>query len=87
MGLIRDWVNEMGGMWGRMGQGEAGAFIGLPKPQQGTGHAGGTGHVPPQPPNALTEKQRQMLNRFFHQQYGRYPISEYEFQQWLRDNW
>ncbi len=35
----------------------------------------------------LTEQQRRMLMKFFHQQYGRYPQSEYEFQQWLCNNW
>ena len=79
MGLIKSWLDEMGDMWGRMAEGDPDAFIGQPaRPGGGKG---------PPPANSLTENQRRMLMRFFHQQYGRYPQSEFEFQQWLRDNW
>ena len=96
MGLIRDWLNEMGDMWDRMSQGDATAFLGLPR--QGTGPGGtgpgrtsgpgtGPGGAPAGPPGNLTENQRQKLMQFFHQQYNRFPQTEYEFQQWLRANW
>jgi hypothetical protein len=83
MGLIKGWIEEMGDMWGRMSAGDPTAFLGLPSQHTGTGSGTGPGG----PPGSLTDHQRQMLMRFFHQQYGRYPQSEYEFQQWLRDNW
>jgi hypothetical protein len=86
MGLIRDWLRNMGEIWEGMAEGDPGAFIGLPRHGKGTGTGhGGTGEGGM--PSSLTEHQRQMLNRFFHQQYGRYPLTEFEFQQWLRDNW
>ena len=63
--------------WKRMATegGDWKTWIGIPKSPPAT---------PPQP---LTEKERQMLNTWFHDDYGRYPVSDYEFQQWLRDNW
>ena len=94
MGLISSWLDEMGEMWHRMAAGDPLAFMGLPAHSTGTGHGGtghgGTGHRGTGdggPPTSMTAHQRQMLNRFFHQQYGRYPVSDYEFQQWLRDHW
>lgn len=76
MGEIRD-------MWRRMSAGDPSAFMGLPE-KTGTGHSGtGDGG----PPDSLTAHQRDKLMQFFHQQYGRYPQSEYEFQQWLKHNW
>ena len=83
MGLIRSWIREMSDTWGGMAQGDAGSFIGLPKSSKGTG----TGHGSTPDGSVLTEHQRQMLTRFFHQHYGRYPVTEFEFQQWLRVNW
>lgn len=83
MGLIRDWIKEMGDMWRRAEQGDASAFIGLPRPAGKTGT--GSGATPDG--SVLTEAQHRMLTRVFHESYGRYPLSEYEFQQWLRDNW
>lgn len=83
MGLIRSWIREMGDTWSGMAQGDAGSFIGLPKSGKGTG----TGDVSTPDGSVLTEHQRQMLMRFFHQHYDRYPVTEFEFQQWLRDNW
>ncbi len=86
MGFIRDCLDEMGETWHRMSEGDPGAFIGIGERSTGTGTGhGGTGGGGA--PGSLTEDQRRKLMRFFHQQYGRYPQSEYEFQQWLRDNW
>ena len=39
------------------------------------------------PPQSLTEEQQRMFMRWFHEDYGRYPVSEYEFRQWLHENW
>jgi hypothetical protein len=78
MGLIKSWIREMGDTWDGMARGEASAFMGVPKFGTGTGTPDGS---------VLTEHQSQMLMRFFHKQYGRYPITEFEFRQWLRDNW
>ena len=90
MGLIRSWIREMGNTWRGMSQGDAGSFIGVPKSGKGTGTGSGgtgTGHTSTPDGAVLTEHQEQMLMRFFHQHYGRYPVSQFEFQQWLRDNW
>ncbi len=38
-------------------------------------------------PSSLTDVKSRRLNTCFHRQYGRYPQTEYEFQQWLRNNW
>ncbi len=77
MGHIRD-------VWERMSKGDMGPLVGdFPETTKGTGTGDGTtpdGRV-------LTERQRQALRKFFHDQYGRYPLTEYEFQQWLQDNW
>lgn len=73
MGEIRD-------MWKRMSAGDPAAFMGLPEK---TGHGTGDGG----PPESLTKDQQDKLMQFFHQQYKRYPLSEYEFQQWLKHNW
>jgi hypothetical protein len=70
--------SEMKDMWERMSKGDPTAFLGLPKT--------GTGASTPEG-NVLTERERQMLMRFFHEQYGRYPVTDFEFQNWLRDNW
>jgi len=85
----------MGDVWDRMAQGDPGAFIGLP--ETGTSHCctpdGRTlstpdGSVWGTPDgNALNERQLLKLMEFFHQQYGRYPLTAFEFQQWLRANW
>lgn len=83
MGLISSWIREMGDTWSRMAQGDPKSFMGVPESGEGTG----TGHVSTPDGSVLTADQRQMLNRFFHQHYGRYPVTEFEFQQWLRDNW
>ena len=86
MGLIRDWLDEMSETWHRMSEGDLGAFIGIPGRSTGTG-TGSSGTGDGGAPGSLTEHQRRMLNTFFHRQYGRYPQTEYEFQQWLRANW
>lgn len=90
MGLLRDWINEMGSTWNGMAEGDAGSFIGVPQKTRGTGtgHGGtGTGHSSTPDVNALSVRQKKMLRNFFHEQYGRYPLTEFEFQQWLEDNW
>ncbi len=104
MGLIKDWIQEMGSTWSGMAQGDASSFLGLPSTgssntghqggSAGTGHSNtgrqggaigtgssGTGHT------ALTPHQRKMLLQLFHQQYGRYPLTEFEYDQWLEANW
>ncbi|HXU34245.1 MAG TPA: hypothetical protein VN851_27040 [Thermoanaerobaculia bacterium] len=96
MGLIKDWIAEMGSTWSGMAQGDANAFLGLPSTPQSTGHSN-TGHLGGQPgtgsPNTghpggtLTAPQKKMLMQLFHQQYGRYPVSEFEYDQWLAANW
>lgn len=82
MGLLRDWISEMGNTWNGMADGKAESFLGVP---QKTRRGPGTGH--PSTPGALTQHQKKMLKKFFHDQYGRYPLTEFEFQQWLEDNW
>lgn len=86
MGMIRTYLESVKETWEGMVEGDPRAFMGLPR--QGTG-SGMTGTGPGTPPSTerLTDRQRQMLMRFFHDHYGRYPVSEFEFQQWLRDNW
>ena len=86
MGLIKDWIHEMGSTWSGMAQGDTNAFLGLPSTgHSNSGHQGGTpgtGH-----PNTLTAQQKKMLMQLFHQQYGRYPLTEFEYDQWLAANW
>lgn len=77
MGMIRNMLNETGEMWHRMAAGDPRAFMGLPS--SGTGDGG--------PPSSLTAQQRQTLMQCFHRQYGCYPQSDYQFQQWLRYHW
>lgn len=85
LGLPRQQTGTGGGTG--PGSGPPGTGPGSGPPGTGTGGPpSGTGPGSG-PPGSLTEHQRQMLMKFFHQQYGRYPQSEYEFQQWLRDNW
>jgi hypothetical protein len=75
----------MGDAWGRIEKGDIRPedLIGVPRTEEqiGTGH----GSLPDG--SILTEYQRQKLMRFFHERYGRYPLTEFEFDQWLRDNW
>lgn len=102
MGLIKDWIQEMGGTWSGMAQGDANAFLGLPSTgHQNTGHQGGspgtghsnTGHQGDLPntghpgSGTLTPHQKKLLLQLFHQQYGRYPLTEFEYEQWLAANW
>jgi hypothetical protein len=105
MGLIKDWIQEMGSTWSGMAQGDASAFLGLPSTPQGTGHSNtghqggfpGTGHPNTghqggqpntgQPGAMLTPQQKKMLLQLFHQQYGRFPLTEFEYDQWLAANW
>ena len=74
-------------IWRRMAAGDdPGVWIGLPEKGKGTGPGfPGTGEGGP--PDSLTEEQKRKLMKFFHEHYGRYPLSDYEFRQWLRDNW
>jgi hypothetical protein len=91
MGLIRDYLKEVGETWDSMAKGD---FLPFMKPTRkgspGTG-PGSTGTGPGSTGSGtgsdLSERQRQTLSRLFHQHYGRYPQTEYEFQAWLRDNW
>lgn len=55
----------------------------------GWGPGTGDGNSPVTTPDGrpLTEQQLQMLMRYFHDQYRRYPLTQYEFSQWLRENW
>jgi hypothetical protein len=63
------------------------SIFGIPSSTTGTGTGGGgTGPGCP-PPESLTKQQRFKLEEFFHKEYGRFPASEYEFQQWLKHNW
>ncbi len=98
MGLIKNWIGTMGDTWSGMAHGDPNAFLGLPGPggpsgtghvttRVGTGGSSGTGHGTTPEGSVLTERQRDKLNEFFHNKYGRYPVTEYEFQQWLRANW
>jgi len=92
MGLIKSWIREMGNTWSGMAQGDPRSFMGTGTGHgggTGTGHGGGTGtgHTTTPDGTVLGAPQRQKLMHFFHQNYGRYPISEFEFQQWLHDNW
>jgi hypothetical protein len=90
MGLIKSWIKEMGDTWRGMAEGDAGSFIGVPKSGKRTetrSRGTGTGHVSTPDGSVLNEYQRQMLMNFFHQHYNRYPLSEFEFQQWIRANW
>ena len=73
----------MGETWDGMAQGDAGAFMGLPRAPKGTG----TGHGTTPEGIEMTAGQRQILDRLFHDQYGRFPQSEYEFQTWLQSSW
>jgi hypothetical protein len=53
---------------------------------EGTGGApGGTGRGGP--PENPTGQLRFRLEELFQREYGRFPASEYEFQQWLKHNW
>jgi hypothetical protein len=83
MGLVRDWIREMGNTWDGMSQGNAASFMGVPQSGGGTG----TGHGSTPDGIPMTQGQRQILNQLFHDQYGRFPISEHEFQQWLQASW
>ncbi len=95
MGLIREWISEMGDVWDRMAQGDAGAFIGIP--ETGTSHCstpdGGTlstpdGSVWGTPDgNVLSEAQLISLIEFYKKGCGNYPHTGIEFQQWIRVNW
>lgn len=95
MGRIREWINEMGEVWDRMAQGDPRAFIGLP-PAGTSDFSTPDGRDLSTPDgndwgtpdgDVLTERQLARLMEFFHQQYGRYPLTAFEFQQWLRANW
>jgi hypothetical protein len=82
MGKIRDHFPELARTFKGMAAGDPGAFYGVPGDTgTGDGNIKGTGD------GSLTKEQEQKLMRFFHQQYGRYPQTEFEFQNWLRDNW
>src|SRR5207248_5165289 len=56
----------------------------LPSPTTGTGTGsgtGGTGTGGCPPLESLTKQQRFKLEEFFHREHGRFPVSEFEFQQ------
>lgn len=87
MGFLKSWMNEMGNTWEGMKVGDPNSFM-------GTGPAGGAkavrgtgnGHKTPDG-HAITPAQEEKLMEFYHKQYGEYPASAYQFQQWLRKNW
>jgi len=41
----------------------------------------------PSPPENLTKRQRFKLEEFFQKEHRRFPLTEDEFQTWLRHNW
>lgn len=65
MGFIRNWLEEMDEMWDRMANADPTAFIGLPSKGKGT--------LPSNPPTALSDHQRNIFERCFHDQCGRFP--------------
>lgn len=92
---LRDVLNEAGIVWEGMAKGDPGSFIGVPSTGTGSGGTGdgnlrgtgdgagfmGTG------PGGLPQEARLKLEQCFHDQYNRYPHSQYEFETWIRHHW
>ncbi len=86
-------MGELQDMWKRMSAGDPLAFLGQPAPTQPSPARPVQPRPVPAntgdgtPPNSLTQHEREILEKFYHQQYGHYPESEYQFQTWLKHNW
>lgn len=88
MGLIQDYLREVGETWDAMSKGNFLPFM-PDRNSTGDGTPDGTGDGTPNGTGSggLSARHRQLLEEYFHTLYGRYPISEHEFQTWIRNHW
>lgn len=98
MGLIRDWLKNMGEVWEAAEKGDVKRAL-EPWRFKGTGSGGtgpgGTGSGGPGGTGSggsggtgsgFTARQIELLEDLFYQQHGRYPNTPHEFEVWIRHN-